>query len=129
MDENQAGPRKQQRESKKAFSPSFTHRTQSYIARTAASSPRNGLVKTCRVHPTHWLISTQVHCKAGHGRSAAVAYAWLVFADRGATSPRAVYAAFARKRNVRRGLWRQPNVAALAEQLALSDYKTPATRS
>ena len=70
-----------------------------------------------------------VHCKAGHGRSAAVAYAWLVFADRGATSPRAVYAAFARKRNVRRGLWRQPNVASLTEQLALSDYKTPATRS
>ena len=65
---------------------------------------------------------------SGHGRSAAVAYAWLVFADRGATSPRAVYAAFARKRNVRRGLWRQPNVAALAEQLALSDYKTPAAR-
>ena len=57
-----------------------------------------------------------------------VAYAWLVFADRGATSPRAVYAAFARKRTVRRGLWRQPNVAALAEQLALSDYKTPAAR-
>ena len=48
---------------------------------------------------------------------------------RRATSPRAVYAAFARKRNVRRGLWRQPNVASLTEQLALSDYKTPATRS
>ena len=29
-------------------------------ARTAASSPRNNLVKNCRVHPTHWLISTQV---------------------------------------------------------------------
>jgi len=29
---------------------------------------------------------------------------------------------------VRRGLWRQPNVAALAEQLALNDYKTPAAR-
>ena len=85
-------------------------------------------MKNCRVHATHWLISTQVHCKAGHGRSAAVAYAWLVFADRGATSPRAVYAAFARKRNVRRGLWRQPNVASLTEQLALSDYKTPAAR-
>ena len=27
-------------------------------ARTAASSPRNDLVKNCRVHPTHWLIST-----------------------------------------------------------------------
>ena len=28
-------------------------------ARTAASSPRNDLVKNFRVHPTHWLISTQ----------------------------------------------------------------------
>jgi len=26
-------------------------------ARTAASSPRNDLVKNCRVHPTHGLIS------------------------------------------------------------------------
>ena len=26
----------------------------------AAPSPRNDLVKNCRVHPTHWLISTQV---------------------------------------------------------------------
>jgi hypothetical protein len=29
-------------------------------ARTAASSPRNDLVKNYRVHPAHWLISTQV---------------------------------------------------------------------
>ena len=28
-------------------------------ARMAASSPGNDLVKNCRVHPTHWLISTQ----------------------------------------------------------------------
>ena len=28
-------------------------------ASTAASSPRNDLVKNYRVHPTHWLISTQ----------------------------------------------------------------------
>jgi hypothetical protein len=33
-------------------------------ARTAASSPRNDLVKNCRVHPTHWLISTQVRSRA-----------------------------------------------------------------
>ena len=92
------------------------------------SKERAKRVLSLHGYPTHWLIATQVHCKAGHGRSAAVAYAWLVFADRGATSPRAVYAAFARKRTVRRGLWRQPNVAALAEQLALSDYKTPAAR-
>ena len=45
-----------------------------------------------------------------------------------ACSACAVYAAFARKRTVRRGLWRQPNVASMAEQLALSDYKTPAAR-
>ena len=29
-------------------------------ARTAASSPRNDLVKNYRVQPAHWLISTQV---------------------------------------------------------------------
>ena len=29
-------------------------------ARTAAPSPRKDLVKNCRVHPAHWLISTQV---------------------------------------------------------------------
>ena len=29
-------------------------------ASTAASSPRNDLVKNYRVHPTHWLISTQI---------------------------------------------------------------------
>ena len=28
-------------------------------ARSAASSPRNDLVKNYRVHPTHWLVSTQ----------------------------------------------------------------------
>ena len=34
-------------------------------ARTAASSPRNDLVKNCRVHPTHWLISTQTATRIG----------------------------------------------------------------
>jgi hypothetical protein len=28
-------------------------------ASTAASSPRNDIVENYRVHPTHWLISTQ----------------------------------------------------------------------
>ena len=36
-------------------------------ARTAASSPRN-LVKNCRVHPTHWLISTQARSPRGSTR-------------------------------------------------------------
>jgi hypothetical protein len=34
-------------------------------ASTAASSPRKYLMKNCRVHPTHWLISTQVHAVRG----------------------------------------------------------------
>ena len=33
-------------------------------ASTAASSPRNDLVKNYRVHPTHWLISTQAATSA-----------------------------------------------------------------
>ena len=32
-------------------------------ARTAASSPRNDVVKNYRVHPTHWLISTQARTR------------------------------------------------------------------
>jgi hypothetical protein len=36
-------------------------------ARTDASLPRNDLVKNCWVHPTHWLISTQV-ATIGQGR-------------------------------------------------------------
>ena len=37
-------------------------------ASTAASSPRNDLVKNYRVHPTHWLISTQVSAYQGVAR-------------------------------------------------------------
>ena len=43
-------------------------------ASTAASSPRNdSVVKNCRVHPTHWLISTQVLNASGR-RAFARAY-------------------------------------------------------
>jgi hypothetical protein len=41
-------------------------------ARTAASSPRNDLVKNCRVHPSHWLISTQLAAKALFRRDARI---------------------------------------------------------
>jgi hypothetical protein len=34
-------------------------------ARGAASSPGNDFVKNCRVHPTHWLISTQLFAVLG----------------------------------------------------------------
>ena len=38
-------------------------------ARTAASSPGNDLVKNCRVHPTHWLISTPVDAVQRFGQT------------------------------------------------------------
>ena len=40
-------------------------------ARSAASSPRNDLVKNCRVHPTHRLISTQPSTCRGQSKHAA----------------------------------------------------------
>ena len=43
-------------------------------ASTAASSPRNdSVVKNCRVHPTHWLISAQVDDGGGSILSGATA--------------------------------------------------------
>eukprot|EP00628_Pelagophyceae_sp_CCMP2097_P039976 CAMPEP_0184255370 /NCGR_PEP_ID=MMETSP0977-20130417/8026_1 /TAXON_ID=483370 /ORGANISM="non described non described, Strain CCMP2097" /LENGTH=222 /DNA_ID=CAMNT_0026560937 /DNA_START=1 /DNA_END=666 /DNA_ORIENTATION=- len=50
-----------------------------------------------------------VHCKAGHGRSAAVAFAWLLHANRH-DAPYALYEQLAAKRRVRSNLWRQPNI-------------------
>ena len=40
-------------------------------ARSAASLPRNDLVKNCRVHPTHRLISTQPSTCRGQSKRAA----------------------------------------------------------
>ena len=37
-------------------------------SQAAASSPRNDLVKNRRVHPTHWLISTQVATRSDGAR-------------------------------------------------------------
>ena len=61
-------------------------------ARTTASSPRNDLVKNCRVRPTHWLIYTQVTSLSQS------------LANDAAANPRApkpVKVTFAPKRNVR----------------------------
>jgi len=38
-------------------------------AGTAASSPGNDLVKNCRVHATHWLISAQVDAVQRFGQT------------------------------------------------------------
>ena len=51
------------------------------------------------------------HCKAGHGRSAAVAYAWLLAAHREETAPYELFETLASARAVRSDLWRRPHLA------------------
>ena len=58
-----------------------------------------------------------VHCKAGHGRSAAVAYAWLLKKNLGKVAPFEVYEGLAAKRGVRKNLWRQPNLLRYYDQI------------
>ena len=50
-----------------------------------------------------------VHCRAGHGRSAAVVYAWLLSRDP-TVDRRALNHDFCKIRNVRSTLWKQPNI-------------------
>ena len=59
-------------------------------ASAAASSPRNDLGKNCRVHPTHWLISTQVVsviCFAIFGADAAGKYHICESSEAAAAAP------------------------------------------
>ena len=58
-----------------------------------------------------------MHCKAGHGRSAAVAYAWLLKRNRGAHAPFELFESLASKRGVRPNLWRQANLVAYHKSL------------
>jgi len=58
-----------------------------------------------------------VHCKAGHGRSASVAYAWLLKRNRGRRAPYELYESLARTRRIRPLLWRQPEVLKYYEGL------------
>ena len=102
MDENQAGPRKQQRESKKSvISKLYAPYSSGIFELVATHSQSKRLVQGSLESQ----LSIDLELKIVR-----------------------LNAAFARKRNVRRGLWRQPNIASMAEQLALSDYKTPAAQ-
>jgi len=50
-----------------------------------------------------------VHCRAGHGRSAAVALAWLIYKNPD-ENPQHLNSILCNKRNVRKALWKQPNM-------------------
>ncbi|KAL3920934.1 MAG: hypothetical protein SGILL_003013 [Bacillariaceae sp.] len=53
-----------------------------------------------------------VHCRAGHGRSGAVAFAWMMMQHPDA-DPEQLNVDLCRVRNVRKSLWKQPNIQAL----------------
>jgi atypical dual specificity phosphatase len=50
-----------------------------------------------------------VHCRAGHGRSAAAVFAWLLFNDPSANRQE-LNRQFCKLRNVKSTLWKQPNI-------------------
>ena len=50
-----------------------------------------------------------VHCRAGHGRSAAAVFAWLLYKEPLA-DPIDLNEKLCAMRNVRKGLWKQPNI-------------------
>ena len=50
-----------------------------------------------------------VHCRAGHGRSAAVVFAWLLYQDP-TVDRKILNAELCTLRDVRKTLWRQPNL-------------------
>jgi protein-tyrosine phosphatase len=50
-----------------------------------------------------------VHCRAGHGRSAAAVFAWLLYKDPIVDAEK-LNAQLCSQRNVRPGLWKQPHV-------------------
>ncbi|RLN91296.1 hypothetical protein BBJ28_00018274 [Nothophytophthora sp. Chile5] len=60
-------------------------------------------------------VRVYVHCKGGSGRSAAVAFCWLLH-HRGMT-PREAQEYLAEKRRVRKMLYRQPNILAFYDNL------------
>lgn len=56
-----------------------------------------------------------VHCRAGHGRSGAVVFAWLMMQDPDADLEQ-LNAELCKVRNVRKSLWKQPNIQALHQR-------------
>lgn len=57
-----------------------------------------------------------VHCRAGHGRSGAAVFAWMLLKDP-TVDLRQLNAQFGTVRNVRSTLWKQPNIVALHQRL------------
>ena len=67
-----------------------------------------------------------IHCRAGHGRSAAVVYAWLLSQERDIENVdmKRLNEKLSSLRNVRTGLWKQPNVNKFRSWLELRGMKS-----
>lgn len=63
-----------------------------------------------------------VHCKAGHGRSAAVVFAWLIYNDPKADLEE-LNKEFCLMRNVRKKLWKQKNILDFRTRLQNGDIE------
>ena len=57
-----------------------------------------------------------VHCRAGHGRSAAAVFAWLMYKDPN-LELQLLNAQLRKQRDVRKTLWKQPNILNLHSRL------------
>ena len=66
--------------------------------------------------------SVYIHCRAGHGRSGAVAFAWLLFKGfpKSVADPEALNKDLCKLRSVRKKLWKQKNIRALCDRLESS---------
>jgi atypical dual specificity phosphatase len=57
-----------------------------------------------------------VHCRAGHGRSAAAVFAWMLYQDPSANRQE-LNRQFCKLRNVKSTLWKQPNIVEFHRRL------------
>jgi atypical dual specificity phosphatase len=62
-----------------------------------------------------------VHCRAGHGRSAAAVFAWLLYKDP-TVNRQTLNRQFCQMRNVKSTLWKQPSIVEFHERLLSGKY-------
>jgi mannitol-specific phosphotransferase system IIBC component len=65
----------------------------------------------------HQQAKVYIHCRAGHGRSAAVVMAYLISKDPMNVNLKELNDHLLSLRNVRKTLWQQPNIQRLAQRL------------
>lgn len=83
---------------------------------TPALDPTNGHPGSPRTVPTLGPRQVLVHCKGGHGRSAAVALAWLLSEHGGGFTPEQAQTKLSSVRHVRKKLGEQSNIRSFSSR-------------